>query len=127
LKYFPATMFRQCILGPPNFFDILTLFLFTFKADCKNGWTSYRINLINIFSNFFWILLLRIEGSKWFQHRIRLKCWYLVLKFATESIVTKIRKYILQIQFTPSYNSNFLKYVFENLLQNWMNLMLSKY
>ena len=38
-KYLPSTMFWQCILGPQQIFNILTLFLFTLKADCNKKWT----------------------------------------------------------------------------------------
>jgi hypothetical protein len=40
-------MFWQCILGPQEIFNILTLFLFTLKADSTKKWTfSSLVNLI---------------------------------------------------------------------------------
>ncbi len=64
-KYLPSTMFWKCILGPQQIFNILTLFLFTLKADCTKKWTfSSLVNLnplkIKHFSNFF--LYIRVQN-----------------------------------------------------------------
>ncbi len=96
LFFLKISPIRKCILGPQQIFNILTLFLFTLKADCNKKWTfSSIVNLkplkINISLTFFEYSCSELEELYVFKNRIRLIYWYLVHKFALELTETKIR------------------------------------